>query len=101
MSNDDLTNYVTNTDYATSATGGVIRTGASYGTTMASSGVLRATAKTYEDYSSAGNYMFVSKGTLENVIAGKELDLKQLSTFDSTKTQVLKNINGTLTWVDE
>lgn len=29
------------------------------------------------------------------------LDLKQLSTFDSTKTQVLKNINGTLTWVDE
>lgn len=40
-------------------------------------------------------------GTLENVITGKELDLKQLSTFDSTKTQVLKNINGTLTWVDE
>ena len=27
--------------------------------------------------------------------------LKQLSTFDSTKTQILKNINGTLTWVDE
>lgn len=92
---------VSNTDYATSATGGVIRTGTSYGTTMASGGILRATAKTYEDYSSAGNYMFVSKGTLENVIAGKELDLKQLSTFDSTKTQVLKNINGTLTWVDE
>ena len=27
--------------------------------------------------------------------------LKQLSTFDRTKTQVLKNINGTLTWVNE
>lgn len=30
-----------------------------------------------------------------------ELNLKQLPTFDSTKTQVLKNVNGTLTWVDE
>ena len=34
-------------------------------------------------------------------IIGKELDLKQLSTFDRTKTQVIKNINGTLTWVNE
>lgn len=73
VSNDDLTNYVTNTDYATSATGGVIRTGASYGTAMASGGILRATAKTYGEYSSAGNYMFVGKGTLENVFAGKGL----------------------------
>lgn len=38
---------------------------------------------------------------VENVITGKELDLKQLSTYDATKTQVLKNINGTLTWVNE
>ena len=68
---------------------------------MASGGILRAAAKTYEEYSSAGSYMFVGKGTLENVLEGKGLDLKQLSTFDATKTQVLKNINGTLTWVDE
>ena len=27
--------------------------------------------------------------------------LKQLSTFDSTKTQILKNINGSLIWVVE
>ncbi len=31
----------------------------------------------------------------------EDLDLTKLSTFDSTKTQILKNINGTLTWVDE
>ena len=31
----------------------------------------------------------------------EDLDLTKLSTFDSTKTQVLKNINGTLTWVNE
>ena len=37
----------------------------------------------------------------EVFIEGEELDLKQLSTFDSTKIQVLKNINGTLTWVNE
>lgn len=92
---------VSNTDYATSATGGVIRTGASYGTAMASAGILRAVNKTYEAYSDAGDYMFVGKGTLENVITGKGLDLKQLSTFDATKTQVLKNINGTLTWINE
>lgn len=35
------------------------------------------------------------------IILNEKLDLKQLSTFDSTKTQVLKNINGTLTWVNE
>lgn len=30
----------------------------------------------------------------------EDLDLTKLSTFDSTKTQILKNVNGTLTWVD-
>ena len=31
----------------------------------------------------------------------EDLDLTKLSTFDSTKTQILKNINGSLIWVDE
>lgn len=30
----------------------------------------------------------------------EDLDLTKLSTFNSTKTQILKNVNGTLTWVD-
>lgn len=70
----DLTNYVKNTDYATSATAGVIKTGSSYGTSMTSSGNLRAVVKTYQEYSSAGDYMFVGKRTLENVINGKSLE---------------------------
>ena len=64
---------VSNTDYADNDTGGVIKVGSSYGTSTASSGNLIASVKTYEDYSSAGNYMLVGKGTLENVIEGKGL----------------------------
>lgn len=64
---------VSNTDYADNNTGGVIKVGSSYGTSTASSGNLIASVKTYEDYSSAGNYMLVGKGTLENVIEGKGL----------------------------
>lgn len=64
---------VSNTDFADSNTGGVIRVGSSYGTSTSSSGNLIASVKTYEDYSSAGNYMLIGKGTLENVIAGKSL----------------------------
>ena len=97
----DLTNYVTNTDYGNSSTAGVFRTNGTYGTTRTSSGVLYGVEKTYAEYTSSPTQLFISKGTLENVVAGKELDLKQLSTFDNTKTQVLKNINGTLTWVNE
>lgn len=62
---------VSNTDYASSSKGGVIKTGSSYGTTMASAGTLRSVVKTYADYSSAGSYMFIGKGTLENVFNGR------------------------------
>ena len=91
---------VSNTDYATAEKGGTIRTSNASGLGI-SNGNLYAVTKAYNTYSSASGNMFIGKGTLENVVAGKELDLKQLSTFDRTKTQVLKNINGTLTWVDE
>lgn len=98
----DLTNYVTFDDYATSTTAGVVKTNPQYGVSTSSyTRNITATTKTYAQYQSGNDVMFIGKGTLENVIAGKELDFKQLSTFDSTKTQVLKNINGTLTWVDE
>ena len=97
----DLTDYVKNTDYASSSTGGVIKTVKNNGFAVSSAGNLYAVTRTFSTYNSDGDALAISKGTLENVITGKELDLKQLSTFDSTKTQVLKNINGTLTWVDE
>ena len=98
----NLTNYVTFDDYATGTTTGVVKTSAQYGISTSSyTKNLTGATRTYAQYQSGNDVVIICKGTLENVITGKELDLKQLSTFDSTKTQVLKNINGTLTWVDE
>ena len=69
----DLTNYVTNTNYATNAVGGVVKTNTNYGTSVDSNGSLRGTTKTYEDYGSMHNLGLISKVTLENVITGKGL----------------------------
>ena len=66
----DLTNYVTNTDYANTSKAGVIKSSSTYATNVAS-GVLQSATKTYSDYSSGNNNMFISKGTLENVFTGK------------------------------
>ena len=68
----DLTNYVTNTDYATSSKGGVIKCYNSDGLTT-NNGTLITSTKTYAQYNSSGNWIFVGKGTLENVIEGKGL----------------------------
>lgn len=70
-----LTDYVKKTDYASSNTGGTIRVSADYAT-HTSSGILRATSKTYAEYQNASNFMFIGKGTLENVITGKDLTTK-------------------------
>lgn len=69
----DLTNYVKNTDYATAGTGGVIKTSSTMSTAMIG-GILMATSKTYSQYESATGNAFIGKGTLENVIAGKNLN---------------------------
>lgn len=61
------------TDYASSSKAGVIKTSNSYGTTLSASHEILATTKTYQEYNSAGNGTFISKGTLENVITGKGL----------------------------
>lgn len=80
-------NYVTNTDYANASTGGVIKTApANYGVTM-DSGFLCGNTRTYEQYSSNPNSLIISKGTLENIITGKELvsssDLSSVATSGS------------------
>lgn len=72
----DLTDYVKNTDYASSTKGGVVKFGNSYGTTILANGVLAGTTRTYEQYDEGSNYMLIGKGTLENVIEGKELTNK-------------------------
>lgn len=93
----DLTNYVTNTDYATSQKGGVIKCFNSDGLNI-NNGTLIAATKTYAQYNSGGNWMFVGKGTLENVITGK--GLIDNTYHDSSKQDTLvsgtniKTING-------
>lgn len=69
----DLTEYVSNTDYATSNKGGVFKIQSNYGVDV-NNGFLRGIEKTYSSYNIADNAMFVSKGTLENVITGKGLE---------------------------
>ena len=63
------------TDYANESKAGVIKpNSASYGINVSStSGTLYGSTKTYQDYQSFNSNGFISKGTLENVITGKEL----------------------------
>lgn len=68
-----LTDYVKNTDYATGGKGGVIKIGSAYGTEINSSGIMYPSLVAYSNYANMSNYAFIGKGTLENVITGKEL----------------------------
>lgn len=68
-------NYVKNTDYATENKAGVIKTNIPfYATAVTSDGILYATPRTLEQYATLNNTGIISKGTLENVIAGKNLE---------------------------
>ena len=69
----DLSSYVKNTDYATSTVGGTIVGNATSKFNINSSGKPSATTTTYSDYQSGVDGMFIGKGTLENVITGKQL----------------------------
>ena len=69
---------VSNTDYATASTGGVVKPNTAFGSVVAESGtykgVIYPTAINYASYEGQGNNYFISKGTLENVITGKNLE---------------------------
>lgn len=65
-----LADYIKSTDYASSSKGGVIKSNSSYGTGV-SSGFLQAGTKTYDQYKNAYASLFISKGTLENVLANR------------------------------
>ena len=67
-----LTDYVKNTDYASTTKGGTIIIDGYYGTTI-NQGKLRGSTRTYEQYQSGDGLLIISKNTLENVITGKEL----------------------------
>lgn len=88
----DLTNYVTNTDYASANTGGVIKVGNQVSLT---NGVITANKVGYSTYSSAGDNMFIGKGTLENVITGKDLTTKAyVDSLVGDINTALDTING-------
>lgn len=85
----DLTNYVTFDDYATSTTAGVVKTNSMYGVSTSSyTQNITATTKTYDQYQSSNNATFVGKGTLENVITGKNLESanNKTTTISSSST---------------
>ena len=61
---------VSNTDYATNSTGGVVKIDA-YAITKNTNGNLMANIYNYSTYSTASDNSFISKGTLENVLNEK------------------------------
>lgn len=74
----DLTDYVKNTDYATANKGGVIK-GNVNGFIIGSTGNPSANTYTYQQYiSTAANYHFIGKGTLENVLNARIGDIETL-----------------------
>lgn len=73
LTESDLTDYVKNTDYATSNTGGVFKASNVYAVGVnQSTGTLYSSVKTHSEYDSMTNSAFVSKGTLENVLNGRK-----------------------------
>lgn len=77
-SSGDLTDYVKNTDYATTSTGGVVKVSASLGTSMRATGVIQSSVRTYAEYTSSENTTFISKGTLENVLTARIGDINTM-----------------------
>ena len=69
----DLTNYITNTDYAGLNIAGVVKANIAYGTNVTSGGIIYPIELNYVQYQSAGGECAIGKSTLENVITGKEL----------------------------
>lgn len=67
--------FVKATDYASSGSAGVIITSTVFGTTGDSAGVLKSTVIQYQNYNDniTPDDAFISKGTLNNVIAGAKL----------------------------
>lgn len=82
----DLTDYVKNTDYATSSKGGVIRSSTTYGVSVNSSGSPMCNNLTYANYNKATGGLFISKSTLENVLNGRFVTLTQAE-YDALETK--------------
>ena len=67
-------NYVTDTDYATEIKAGLVRIDPEFLAFVQETGILCALSVTYNSYGNMYPSAFISKGTLENVITGKNLE---------------------------
>lgn len=77
---------VSNTDYATNDATGVIKASTYYNLST-SNGALYALVKNYNQYQSADNYSFISKGTLDNVLTATIGDIS--SVIDAINGEVI------------
>lgn len=87
----DLTDYVKNTDYATNSKGGVVKANNYYNANISSnSGTLFCDTNTYVQYGRKEDNSFISKGTLENVITGKNFETanNKVTSVSSSSTDV-------------
>ena len=90
-----LQNKVGFTDYATNDKGGVFKLSSYYAYGLNNDGTMYSATKTYSNYNSGSNGMFISKGTLENVITGKGLTTKSyVDGLVGDINSVLDAING-------
>ena len=88
----ELEDCVKDTDYATASKGGVIKTG--YGLNVRSGqGDVIAETFTYNIYQDKANGNFISKGTLENVITGKQL-INQTDLDTAIQTSITQVLGG-------
>lgn len=82
-----LEDYVKNTDYATSSTGGVVKISDGYGLELSNVGALRGKTQTYSNYQSMNNAGVICKGTLENVLTNVVGDINSM--LDSINGEVI------------
>jgi hypothetical protein len=93
----DLTDYVKNTDYASTTKGGVIRVNPAYKTNITSGGILISTPMSIDEYNTAQTGAFIAKGTLENVLTQysktvltTEADYNALTTKDANTLYLIE-----------
>lgn len=74
--------------YATSSTAGTVKASLSYGISVIPTGHLVSIAKTYQEYESSSSSLFISKGTLGNVLTGKNLETanNKVTSISNTST---------------
>lgn len=91
--------FISKTDYPSGDNAGVIKVDSTYATTVTTGGKLKASEITAEAYSEANDGAFISKATLDNVLAsqpaqGMTFDLlleKTTSTSSGTELTLEKN----------